>query len=45
MLALLTDRLPEAYTLAQQWTTTTPADEAFMRASVGTTQLHVNRER
>ena len=45
MLALLTDRLPEAYMLARQWTTTTPADEAFMRASVGTTQLHADRER
>lgn len=44
MLALLTDRLPEALALAQQWTAKTPAEEPFMCASVGTTQMHVERE-
>ncbi len=45
MLAQLTDQLPSAFALAQQWTTMTPAEEPFMRASVGTTQMHVDRER
>ncbi|MGQ0622960.1 MAG: LuxR C-terminal-related transcriptional regulator [Panacagrimonas sp.] len=45
MLALLTDRLPEAHALARQWTEKTPAEDPFMRASVGTTQMHADRER
>lgn len=45
MLALLTDRLPEAHALARQWIARTPADDPFMRASVGTTQMQADRER
>ena len=45
MLAFLADRLPETLALAQQWTKMTPAEEPFMRASVGTAQMHVDRER
>lgn len=45
MLDLLTDRLPEAHALARQWIATTPAEDPFMRASVGTTQMQADRER
>ena len=45
MLMLLKDRLSEAYDLAERWTAETPAEEPFMRASVGTTMMHADRER
>ena len=45
MLALLTDRLPEANALAQRWIAQTPSEDAFMRSSVGTTQMQADRER
>lgn len=45
MLELLTDRLAEADALARRWTTHTPAEDLFMRASVGTTMMQADRER
>ena len=44
MLSLLEDKLPQALIRCTQWLENLPSDDPFMRASLGTTVMVVNRE-